>query len=375
MKKVLFVASVIGHIKAFHLPYLEMFKQKGYEVHVAAYSDNDEENIPYCDKFYNIKFNRSPFRLATIYAYKQLKRIVKTDQYDIIHCHTPVASVLTRFAARNCKNTTLIYTAHGFHFFKGAPLINWMLYYPVERYCARYTDKLITINKEDYDRAKELTLRKSGESYYIPGVGLDLEKINAINIDREAKRKELGIPINAFLIVSVGELNKNKNHKVIIEALFNINNPQIHYVICGQGVLKDYLKDLIKKHGLENQVHLLGYRKDIIEINKCADLFAFPSRREGLGLAALEAMACGLPIVTSNVHGIIDYSQDGITGYNCNPNSVKEFKIALDNIFKEKTKRNEMGSYNIDYVRRYDLQNVKLLLQEIYSKPKKKVPI
>ena len=366
MGKVLFAASVIGHIKAFHLPYLEMFKQKGYEVHVAAYSDNDKENIPYCDKFYNIKFNRSPFRLATIYAYKQLKRIVKTDQYGIIHCHTPVASVLTRFAARNCKNTTLIYTAHGFHFFKGAPLINWMLYYPVERYCARYTDKLITINKEDYDRAKELTLRKSGESYYIPGVGLDLEKINAINIDREAKRKELGIPINAFLIVSVGELNKNKNHKVIIEALFNINNPQIHYVICGQGVLKDYLKDLIKKHGLENQVHLLGYRKDIIEINKCADLFAFPSKREGLPVSLMEAMACGLPVVCSEIRGNIDLVENGNNGYLAESNNIDDFDKKINLLMHDESLCKSMRKYSMNKVLTYDMHNVIEIMHDIY---------
>lgn len=366
MGKVLFAASVIGHIKAFHLPYLEMFKQKGYEVHVAAYSDNDKENIPYCDKFYNIKFNRSPFSLETIYAYKQLKRIVQTNKYDIIHCHTPVASVLTRIAARDCKNTTMIYTAHGFHFFKGAPLINWMIYYPVEKLCARYTDKLITINKEDFDRAKKLKLRKSGQSYYIPGVGLDLEKINAINIDREAKRKELGVPIDAFLIVSVGELNRNKNHEIIIKALAKINNPDIYYVICGQGILKEYLNSLIINLGLENKIKLLGYKSDIIEINKCADLFAFPSKREGLPVSVMEAMACGLPILCSDIRGNRDLVKNNISGYVVNHQNVEGFSIELKKLYKSSQLRKKYGMENLVVVKKYSINSVLCKLKSIY---------
>ena len=364
-KKVLFVASVIRHIIAFHLPYLEMFKEKGYEVYVAAYSDNEKEEIPYCDKFYNIKFNRSPFSPATVYAYKQLKRIVQTDQYDIIHCHTPVASVLTRIAARNCKNTTMIYTAHGFHFFKGAPLINWMIYYPTEKFCARYTDKLITINKEDFDRAKELKLRKNGELYYVPGVGLDLEKINAINIDREVKRKELGVPIDAFLIVSVGELNKNKNHEAIIKALAKINNSNIYYVICGKGVLKDYLGELIKKLSLENQVILLGYRRDIIEINKCADLFAFPSKREGLPVSVMEAMACGLPVVCSNIRGNEDLIENGKGGYLLDFQNNTDLIKHLVRIVSNKNLK-KMMYYNKEKIKKYDINNVKYAMNELY---------
>ena len=155
-KKVLFTATVVKtHINVFHLPYLKWFKEQGYEVHVAAKNDfvNEPCTIPHCDKFYDINFARFPFSNANIEAYKQLKKIITENDYDIIHCHTPVAGVLTRLAARNCKNTTVIYTAHGFHFFKGAPLLNWLIYYPVERFCARFTDKLITINKEDYERA------------------------------------------------------------------------------------------------------------------------------------------------------------------------------------------------------------------------------
>ena len=213
MKKVLFTATVVKtHINVFHLPYLKWFKEQGYEVHVAAKNDfiNEPCIIPNCDKHYDIQFARFPFSKTNIKAYKQLKKLIQENNYDIIHCHTPVAGVLTRLAARKNKNTTVIYTAHGFHFFKGAPLLNWLIYYPVERFCARYTDKLITINKEDYGRAKQFKLRKNGKVYYVPGVGINLEKIQNLKVDIKQKKKELGISKNIPILLSVGELNKNK---------------------------------------------------------------------------------------------------------------------------------------------------------------------
>ena len=191
-KKVLFTATVVKtHINVFHLPYLKWFKEQGYEVHVAAKNDfvNEPCIIPNCDKFYDINFARFPFSKANIKAYKQLKKIITENNYDIIHCHTPVAGVLARLAARNCKKTTVIYTAHGFHFFKGAPLLNWLIYYPVERFCARFTDKLITINKEDYERAQHFKLRKNGKVYYVSGVGIDIEKIRNTKVDVQPKEK------------------------------------------------------------------------------------------------------------------------------------------------------------------------------------------
>ena len=284
-KKVLFTATVVKtHINVFHLPYLKWFKEQGYEVHVAAKNDfvNEPCIIPNCDKFYDISFARFPFSEANIKAYNQLKKIITENRYDIIHCHTPVAGVLTRLAARNCKNTEVIYTAHGFHFFKGAPLLNWLIYYPVERFCARFTDKLITINKEDYERALHFRLRKNGKVYYVPGVGIDIEKIKNTKVDVHQKKKGLNISENIPVLLSVGELNKNKNHIAVLNALSKLQDKQFIYLICGRGALKEYLREKIKELRLENKVRLLGYRNDITEILKIADLFIFPSKREGL---------------------------------------------------------------------------------------------
>ena len=286
-KKVLFTATVVKtHINVFHLPYLKWFKEQGYEVHVAAKNDfiNEPCIIPNCDKHYDIQFARFPFSKTNIKAYKQLKKLIQENNYDIIHCHTPVAGVLTRLAARKNKNTTVIYTAHGFHFFKGAPLLNWLIYYPVERFCARFTDKLITINKEDYERAKRFSLRKNGKVYYVPGVGINLEKIENLKVDIKQKKKELVIPEDIPVLLSVGELIKRKNHKIVLKALSQIKDKNFIYLICGRGVLKEYLYNLTKQLGLESKVKFLGFRKDIAEICKVTDLFIFPSIMKGCRL-------------------------------------------------------------------------------------------
>lgn len=314
MKKVLFVATVVKtHIMEFHVPYLEMFKEMGWETAVA--SRNDYENpddcvIPHCDKYYNIPFERSPLKLKNITAYKQLKRIIDEQAYDIIHCHTPVGAMIARLAAIGArkKGTKVIYTAHGFHFFKGAPLLNWLIYYPVEWALAHITDVLITINKEDYARAQKFKAKKV---CYVPGVGIDLERLNNVRPNaREALRNELGIPQDAIVVLSVGEVNENKNHRTVIKAIAQIDRKDIWYVICGRGPLMEEHKKLANELGVGNRVILTGYRTDVAEFYRMADMFAFLSYREGLPVALMEAMACGLPCVASRIRGNTDLLEE-----------------------------------------------------------------
>ena len=295
-KKVLFVATVVKkHIMEFHIPYLKMFKEMGWKTVVAA--RNDYENsmdcrIPYCDYYYDIPFERSPLKAGNVKAYLHLKRLIDNGGYDIVHCHTPVGGILTRFAARNArkKGLKVIYTAHGFHFYKGAPLLNWFLFYPVEWLCSWWTDVLITINKEDYRLAKKRFHAKRTE--YVHGVGIDVNKFRNGQIDIEEKRRSLNLQKDDIMLLSVGELIKRKNHEVVIRAIAQLKISQLKYFICGTGRLKEYLISLIDELELKNQVFLLGYRNDIWELCQTADLYIFPSRQEGLPVALLEAMHC-----------------------------------------------------------------------------------
>lgn len=312
MKKVLYVATVVKtHIMEFHIPYLKMFKEKGWETSVAAKNDYENLNdcsIPYCDHYYDIPFERFPIKRKNIQAYKLLKKIIEEEHFDIIHCHTPVGAMLARLAAKDVRNngTKVIYTAHGFHFYTGAPLINWILYYPVERWLAHYTDVLITINKEDYERAKKFKVR---QVEYIPGVGIDVEKFYPNPCDRDKKRQELGINSDDIVLLSVGELNENKNHRLIIELLPYLKN-NIFYVICGKGPLMEEYINLANKLGIQKRLKLMGYVNDTPNYYRIADLFVFPSKREGLPVSIMEAMASGLPIIATDIRGSRDLLGD-----------------------------------------------------------------
>ena len=333
-KKVLFAATIAPHINAFHLPVLKFFQESGWETHVAAFAKNEEETqIPYCNCFHNTPFTRQPFTKRNVDAYFSLKKLIEEKEFDIIHCHTPVGGVLTRLAAKNMRRqgkTKVIYTAHGFHFFTGAPAANWLLYYPTEKILSKYTDVLITINKEDFERAKNFP---AGKVEYVPGVGIDIEKIRSTSVNRAGKRKEIGVPEDAYLLISVGELNKNKNHETAITALSRIKDDKnIHYIIAGDGVLKNHLADLASNLGLENNVHLLGPRKDISQLLKTSDCFVFPSYREGLSVSLMEAMAAGLPVVCSGIRGNTDLIKDGVNGYLFKPSDAEELAQSLKKV-------------------------------------------
>lgn len=364
MKKILIVSTVSRQFYLFEQGNIEVLKSLGYEVHAAANFSDENERLDSLEIVrHPFGIQRSPFSLRNLKAFKELLRIMKSESFDAVHCHSPMGGVLARLAARLAGIKTVLYTAHGFHFFKKAPLVNWVIYYPVERLLSYLSDVIITINNEDYRRAQTFGA-KNVEC--IPGVGVETKKYSLQIMDQTEKRRELGIPIDSFVILSVGELNKNKNHEIILKSIAKINQPNIYYIICGQGTLLNRLRDMSKKLGIENQVKLLGYRNDMPEIYRVADMFAFPSKREGLGLSALEAMASGLPIVTSNVHGILDYSIDGITGYTCNPTDVNGFADAIKKIEEDSELRNKISIENINSVRRFDIAESKAKMKKIY---------
>lgn len=335
--KVLYVATVVKkHIVQFHIPFLKMCKEAGWETAVAArndYANADDCVIPFCDTYYDIPFERSPLKLKNIAAYRELKKVIAEGGYDIIHCHTPVGALLTRFAARSArkKGTKVFYTAHGFHFYTGAPLLNWLVYYPVERFLARWTDVLITINKEDYTRAQKF---KAGKVVYVPGVGIDVLKFSEPIADeqRHEIRAGMGVPDDAVLLCSVGELNNNKNHSLVIRALALLENENVHYCIAGEGDCRERLTALSQELGMADRVHLLGYRSDMREVYKSSDIFCFPSLREGLPVSLMEAMASGLPCVASRIRGNVDLAEgSGMF----DPRSITECKTKIECMFAE----------------------------------------
>lgn len=303
---------------------------------------------------HTVRLVRNPFSLRNRKGLSDLKKIINGRSWDVIWTNEPVMGVMTRVAAKTVrkKGTKVVYMVHGFHFYKGAPLTNWLLYYPVEKYCSRLCDMIITINEEDYQRAKGFHAKRTEK---IDGIGLDTVKFATCSVDRAEKRRELGVPKDAFFVVSVGELKKHKNHEIMIRALAKTANPHIFYGICGKGELLNRLIRLSNDLDVSKQICFLGYRNDIPEILNTADLFAFPSMRDGLGLAALEAMACGLPLLTSNIRGVSDYVVDGVTGFSCATNDVSGFAERMDQYAADDALCRKIGANNMKAVLKYDI--------------------
>lgn len=366
MPKILYVATVVKtHIMEFHIPYLKMLKDMGWETAVAArndYENPQECNIPYCDTFFDIPFERQPFKSGNIKAYKRLKRIIDNGNYDIIHCHTPVGAMITRLAAREARKrgTKVFYTAHGFHFYKGAPLLNWILYYPVEKWLSHMTDVLITITHEDYERANRKF--KSVKVEYVPGVGIDIKRFGKGSPERSVElRSELGIPDSATVLLSVGEVNANKNHKVVIQVLPYF--PNMYFVICGQGSLINEHRELAEELGVSNRVIMTGYRNDVVDFYNMANVFVFPSFREGLPVALMEAIASGLICVASRNRGSDDLIIDKDLLFD--PKNVDDLKdklkLALNRDWDENVRHNK------EHLLQFDLSNTLELMQSFYN--------
>ena len=255
-----------------------------------------------------------------------------------------------------------MYTCHGFHFHNAAPKKNWLMFYPIEKWMSRYTDYLVTINKEDFNRAKTF---HCPNVRYIPGVGVDINRIKGAKVDKKVYKKSIGIPEDCVMLLSVGEMIERKNHEVIIKALGKLKRDDIYYVICGKGPLKEYLEQLSKSLGV--RTIFLGFRNDIPELCNTADISAFPSKIEGLGLAGIEAMAAGVPLVSSNVHGILDYVVDGKTGFTCKPDDVDGFAKAIESLASNVELRESMHDACLKSVEPFEIHNALNSMWNIYK--------
>lgn len=377
MKRVIMIASVPSMIGQFNMGNIRLLQELGYQVDVACdFRDRSVWTEERTEKLIKelkesgagicqVDFSRSVWRLNRhIRAWRQLRKILTEKKYEFLHCHTPIAGVLGRIAGHQ-EQVKVIYTAHGFHFYQGAPLKNWLLYYPVEKYLSVWTDVLITINKEDYERA--VNRFKAKKTEYVPGIGIDLKRIEEIKSDRTVKRAELNIPENKVLLLSVGELNKNKNHKIVIESLVKSGIENICYIICGQGKLEDELKLLITKNNFQERVKLLGFRRDVVELCQASDIFVFPSRREGLPVALMEAMACGLPAICSDIRGSRELIQDGTGGYVVRRNTSREYTRMIKQLVLDTDFRKKAGRHNKKAVENYSLDVVAKLMKTIYT--------
>lgn len=372
MKKVLFIATVVKtHINVFHLPYIKMFKEYGYETVVAAKNDCNGGivDIPNCDKYIDIPFSRNPFSLSNVKAYRMLRKIINDGDFDIVQCNTPIGGAVGRLAVgRKRKNTKVFYIAHGFHFFEGSSLLSWLIYYPIEKMLSYVTDVLVTVNQEDYERAKKRF--KARHTILVNGIGVDLERIENTHPDKNTIRKKLGIKENDTVLISVGELRKLKNHETVIRAMAELKMSNLHYIVAGSGLLKGELLEIADRLGVKENVHLIGFCHNVFDYLKSGDIFCFPSTREGMPVSLMEAMGAGLPAVVSNVRGNRDLIVSESGGFLYDPYDAGGFASGIKRLIDNPELRRSMGDFNKVRIQEFDIKIVKKNFSKIYFKDK-----
>ncbi len=367
VKRALQLASVASMIDQFNIPNIKILQSLGYQVDVVAdftnpgtitkeRADNLKTRLSDMNvRVFDIAIPRSLNPSKIFAAYKSVKKLINEEAYDLLHCHSPIGGVIARQAAKNKRKNGLrvIYTAHGFHFYKGAPIKNWLIFYPIEKHFSRYTDVLITINKEDYKRACDKF--KAKETVYIPGIGIDTNRFKPNEDGRNRIRSELGLKDNQLMLLSVGELNTNKNHASVIKAIKGMN---ISYVIVGKGVLMNQLESIAKEYNVD--LHLMGFRNDVADFYNAADIYILPSIREGLNVSLMEAMASGLPVACGNIRGNVDLID------NClfNPRNILEIRNSVEKAINFKS---EYSQINLKKINNFNFEAVEKKIRKIYS--------
>ncbi len=360
MKKIL-VTSTDMMMMQFLVPHIQYLREQGYDVEVACSEVGNRfaevQSVLGEEKTHKVRLQRNPLKPSNLKGLSDLKKIINDGNYDLIWTNEPVMGVMTRLAAKKARKqgTKVLYMVHGFHFFKGAPKLNWCIYYPIEKMMASHTDMIITVNQEDYQRAKKFKVKAVK---YIHGIGINTERLQS-TAERKDLREELDLDKNTVILLSVGELNKNKNQDTALRAFAKIDDVSLHYVLCGKGKKLGDLKKLAIKLGVDKRTHFLGYRKDVVDICFQSNIFIMPSKREGLPVASLEAMYCGLPLLTSNIRGLVDIMENGVSGYMHRYDDIVGFSQSIMQLKDNTDLCKAMGGNNMQTVKSYCLNSTK----------------
>ncbi len=382
-KKALMTASVASMIDLFNMDNIHLLQSLGYEVDVATNfvfgSITSQERV---DAFrgeleaagirtYHVPIPRSILDVKHIIrSYRAMKRLCEEEGYTLMHTQSPIGGVVARMAAakQRKKGMKVIYTAHGFHFFKGAPKANWMLFYPIEKFFSRSTDVLLTINQEDFARAGKF---HAGKTVLVPGIGIDLDKFAGDGErnkgNSQALRAEFGFSDADYVLLSLGQLSHRKNQETVIRAVAQLADQQIKYLIVGAGELEAHDQELIQKLQIEDRVKLAGYRGDVPALLHMADCFVFPSRQEGLPVALMEAMAAGIPVICSNIRGNTDLVADRVQGMLVEPGDSKGFAEAITEMKNDPSLAKRCTGQAKKKVRDFGRETVQKMMREIYE--------
>ena len=367
-KKILYVATSDIHLKSFHIPYLKWLSEEGHMVEIAA-ENRGGLSIDFVHRTHWMPFPRKLGSIQNIKTFYRLRSLIEAGNYDLVHCHTPIPSALTRLAARKWrrKGGKLIYTAHGFHFYRGGPLKNWLLYYPAEWILSSFTDTIVTINKEDFGYAQDRM--RNAKSFLIPGIGVDTDRFKPVSSGENRRvRHELGLADDDFILLYVAEFIPRKNHEFLIDALPELLKkiPNLKLLLAGRGILFEECKAQAGSKNLEDVVHFLGFRTDLPKLAAVTDVAVSSSRHEGLGLALVEQMLCEVPVIASEDRGHREFVTDGETGYLFAHGDKKAFQARVTELFNCRKLRDKLGKSAQHSALEFSIENSLEKMKHIY---------
>jgi glycosyltransferase EpsD len=371
MKKILFVANIHKHFTAFHLPYIKLLREQGHQVHVAA--NGIEEVIAVADRQILIPFGRSPFDKSNFKAFVKLKNLIETEKYDLVTCHTSIASAIARFACINIRknsHTKLLYTVHGFDFSRYTSLKTWLMYYPMEKFLSRFADGMVTINNEDYNLILQRKFRNR-DTFLINGIGVNSNRLIISNKQpKEDLRPEYGFSNTDFILIYIAEFIHRKNHQFIIDSAERLKNeiPGLKILFVGKGSLMNDMKKNVEENQLSSVISFLGFRTDIGNLIHISDIGISASRLEGLGLNIAEAQFAGLPVVATHDKGHEELVQHGYNGFLFPQNKHEKFIECIKTLYLNAKLRETMGKNGSESVRKFDITVSLKQMNEIYKK-------
>lgn len=364
--RVLFLCTTDNMIWQFLIPYIEDMQSFGAKVDCVCSKTGfwfDELSARGFNMI-NLDMKRKPINLTNLKAYNFLKKLHKKNHYDLIYCQQPTGGLLGRFIGKKF-HIPVVYTAHGFFFFKGNNPLKNFVFKTAERYMAKFTDVLMVMNDEDFEACKGWKAKKK---YLIHGIGLDLNKYSKVQVNSVELKKELGICDGEKVILSVSEFIDRKNYPTMLKTISQLSKERgdFKYLLCGTGEKFEDMKNLAHELEIEDKVIFLGYRKDIDKIMEISDIFFHESFHEGLTMSIMEAMNFELPVVASNVRGNKDLiDEDG--GFLTESLDIEAQKMALKKLLDEPALRKKMGKANREKVKQYLLENVRKEVKDIYT--------
>jgi glycosyltransferase involved in cell wall biosynthesis len=372
VRKVLFVAAVYNHLATFHLPFMHLLQERGCQVHAAASplsGGKSKSRIEMAGfKCWDVPFARSLSSVGNLRACLALHRLLQQERYSLIHVHTPVAAWITRFVASLGRKTSVVYTAHGFHFYRGAPLGYWLLYYPAERLAARWTDGLVVMNEEDWTRAKRMGFVSGKNLFLVHGVGVDLGAYCSASND-SILRNQLGVRLDEVAVCCVAEMIPRKNHAMLMEAwkLVARSEERAHLLLVGDGPLRGKLETKVLEDRIP-RVHFLGVRADVPAILAGSAVLVLSSKQEGLARCIMEAMAAGRPVVATDIRGNRDLVVDGETGFLVKLGDTAGLAHSLLQLLGDPGLRQRMGQAGCQRVKDYSLERVLDEMAAVYDR-------